>query len=36
MVHGIVGAVGQLQGATESLNRIGQFFGERFAASATN
>jgi hypothetical protein len=26
MVHGFVGAVGQLQAATESLNRIGQFF----------
>jgi len=26
MVHGFVGAVGQLQAATEPLNRIGHFF----------
>jgi epsilon-lactone hydrolase len=36
MVRGFAGAVGQLQAATESLNRIGQFLPGRFAASARN
>lgn len=36
MVHDFVAAVGQLQAATESLNRIGQFLPGRFAASTRN
>ncbi|MGH9588159.1 MAG: alpha/beta hydrolase fold domain-containing protein, partial [Acidobacteriaceae bacterium] len=33
MVHGFPGAVGRLEAATESLNLIGKFLAERFAAA---
>ena len=36
MVHGFLGAVGRLEAATESLNLIGKFLAERFAAAPSS